>query len=113
MPSKAAPSELPPYNPLCPTATFTMVPPCIPPTCPHKQTPCDFHKPMPTWEVRKREPEPVAVVEEVVTIKTVSFTGTPTAIRDPGCTVTPTITEFATCPTYTCVPYCDAAQVVR
>ena len=104
----------------CPDVTKTIVPPCIPPSCPlATETPCDFNKAVPKMEKVRREP---VVEKTIVTIKTKSV-GKPTPVAPTwkpstvvgGCTTARTLTVNLGCPTYTCVPggLCDPYQVVR
>jgi hypothetical protein len=102
------PPHLPKPTPVLPTPsgcaapTATLIPVCEPPKCPARSTPCDLNRPVPRMEKRaKREIE-----KRLVTIETVA----PPVSK---CTVSGTKTVVKTCPTYTCVPGCEAARVVR
>ncbi|KAF2786681.1 hypothetical protein K505DRAFT_398304 [Melanomma pulvis-pyrius CBS 109.77] len=95
----------------CPTSTVTVAPPCVPPLCPLQNIACDFNRVEPVLEKVRR------VEKTIVTIKTISPIGTlsiglPTPVAS-SCTKAVTKTVALSCPTYTCVPWCEAYQVVR
>lgn len=102
-----APTKTPTLpTPACPLTTVTTTvtikptPTCAAPTCPPRATPCDLNRPVPRME---------KVVRSIVTVVPIVPTPKPTKCG----TVTKTLSVAVGCPTYTCVPGCDAARVVR
>jgi hypothetical protein len=88
--------------PGCAIPTATLIPVCEPPKCPARSTPCDLNRRVPRMEKLVRR----EIEKRVVMIETV---GPPVT----KCTASRTKTVVKTCPTYTCVPGCEAARVVR
>ncbi|CAO2657544.1 Nn.00g036700.m01.CDS01 [Neocucurbitaria sp. VM-36] len=110
------PIKSPPAGPShtsCPDVTAIVTPTCVPPQCPKSDVACDFNLRVPVMEKRVKGRE---IEKTIVTIKTAGslIGGTPTTpIVGDGCTTAKTKTVTRACPTYTCVPWCDPAQVVR
>tara|TARA_R110002003_G_scaffold207_4_gene16022 strand:+ start:15276 stop:16265 length:990 start_codon:yes stop_codon:yes gene_type:complete len=92
----------------CLKSIVTLSPVCAAPQCAFRLYPCDLSKRAPVMEKRVKERE---IEKTIVTIETVAPVGKPTPIisKCPGVTKTVTLS----CPTYTCVPYCDPVAIVR
>ncbi|KAJ4286135.1 hypothetical protein N0V90_013484 [Kalmusia sp. IMI 367209] len=87
-----------PVSSSCPTVTKTIVPPCVPPVCPHDLVSCKVGEAKELEEVKERQIE-----KTFVTITTVAKpTWKPTPTSEVCSAVTKTL--YLGCPTYTCVP---------
>lgn len=86
------------YIPTCPTVTKTIVPPCVPPTCPHNLVSCKVGE---AQEIAVREIE-----KTIVTITTVAKPSLKPTITKSVCTTSTVVVDVG-CPTYTCVPQGD------
>jgi hypothetical protein len=98
-----------PSSPIaCLKSIVTLSPICAAPQCAFRLYPCDLSKRAPVMEKRVKERE---IEKTIVTVETVAPVGKPTPIisKCPGVTKTVTLS----CPTYTCVPYCDPVAIVR
>ncbi|KAF1958766.1 hypothetical protein CC80DRAFT_19438 [Byssothecium circinans] len=91
----------------CVTITSTIVPPCVPPTCPHADlVACKIAAP----EVKVREIEKTIITTTILTIPPPPTPPTPISDK---CTPVRTKTVFKGCPTFTCVPWGSCAPTAR
>ncbi|KAF1973013.1 hypothetical protein BU23DRAFT_141273 [Bimuria novae-zelandiae CBS 107.79] len=86
-----------PVTSSCPTVTTSIIPPCVPPTCPRDMVSCKV------GEAEVKEVRPRAVEKTIVTITTVvKPSGKPTPTKS-VCTTSTVIVNVG-CPTWTCAP---------
>lgn len=99
-PSHTVTEKPTPTSSSCPTVTSTVVPPCVPPTCPHSLVSCKVGE----AQILEVEEAVVREIEKtILTITTVAVpSGKPTPTKN-ECTTSTVVVNMG-CPTWTCVP---------